>query len=101
MLLFQWGTYDLEGKSYFEIDITRQIIPDLEDVDEATDGMQQLSTNIKYLANDSTSSFKNSNEWCETPNKLNEFSQYIENNEVYKWAIQNEPTKIETVQFFI
>lgn len=101
MLLFQWGTHDLEGKSYFEIDIARQIIPDLEDIDEATDGMQQLSTNLKYLANDTTSSFNNSNEWCDTPNKLNDFSQFIENNEAYKWAIQNEPSSIEIVQFFI
>jgi len=101
MLLFQWGIYDLEGKSFLEIDIARQILPDLEDIDEATDGMQQLSTNLKYSTNDTTSSFTNSNEWCDTPNKLNEFSQFIENNEAYKWAIQNKPLTIEIAQFFI
>jgi hypothetical protein len=48
MLLFQWGTYDWGMGKSFEIDLTRQTIDDLDDVDAQTDSMRQLHITLKF-----------------------------------------------------
>jgi len=100
MLLFQWGTYSHKENNYFYIDMTRQIVLDLEDPDEAADTMQQLSTKSMYSTDETTALIRNSNEWCTSPKNLNDFRNFIANNKAFKWAKENEPFKIDVESAF-
>ena len=86
MLLFQWGTYDGGEGSYFEFDITRQVIsPDHED-DESEEGIKQLKVTFKYLPTPSSKKLKDGNAWCENPSGLSEFKSLILASSPYQWC---------------
>jgi len=101
MLLFQWGTYSHKDDNYFYIDLTRQIVLDLEDPDEAADTMQQLSTKSMYSTNEQTALIRSGNQWCGSPENLNEFRKFIDNNPAFDWAKNNEPFKIEVDLWYV
>ncbi|XQF93317.1 hypothetical protein ACOBV9_04715 [Pseudoalteromonas espejiana] len=94
MLLFQCGE-DCLSKDYFIVDITRQVIPDLDDIDEATDAMQQLSTTFKFLPSEIAFALSATSQWCCALNEVNSFRVFVENSDVYKWAIKNDAVKID------
>ncbi|MEM5515015.1 hypothetical protein WNY79_19195 [Pseudoalteromonas sp. AS84] len=94
MLLFQCGRDSL-SKDYFIVDITRQIIPDLEDVDDATDAMQQLSTTFKFLPSETAFALSTTSKWCSALNEVNSFKAFIENSPAFQWATKNNLVKID------
>ncbi|MEL0633359.1 hypothetical protein V6237_11310 [Pseudoalteromonas carrageenovora] len=94
MLLFQCGRDSL-SKDYFIVDITRQIIPDLEDVDDATDAMQQLSTTFKFLPSETAFALSTTSKWCSALNEVHSFKAFIENSPALQWATKNNLVKID------
>ncbi len=94
MLLFQSGRDSL-SKDYFIVDITRQIIPDLEDIDDATDAMQQLSTTFKFLPSETAFALSTTSKWCSALNEINSFKAFIENSPAFQWATKNNVVKID------
>lgn len=94
MLLFQSGRDSL-NKDYFIVDITRQIIPDLEDIDDATDAMQQLSTTFKFLPSETAFALSTTSKWCSELNEINSFKAFIENSPAFQWATKNNVVKID------
>lgn len=95
MLLFQWGTYDSdEGKS-FDFNITRQfMIEDCED----DDGMPQLSFTFHFQPSPTLAKLKDGNEWCSTPDDLEEFEAFITSSAAYSAVGTARPTKV-TLEF--
>jgi hypothetical protein len=94
MLLFQCGVDSL-SKDYFIVDITRQIIPDLDDIDEATDAMQQLSTTFKFLPSDAAFALSTTSQWCSALNEVDSLRAFIENSDAFQWAIKNDVVKVD------
>ena len=94
MLLFQSGRDSL-SKDYFIVDITRQIIPDLEDIDDATDAMQQLSTTFKFLPSETAFALSTTSKWCSALNEINSFKAFIESSPAFQWATKNNVVKID------
>ena len=94
MLLFQSGRDSL-SKDYFIVDITRQIITDLEDIDDATDAMQQLSTTFKFLPSETAFALSTTSKWCSALNEINSFKGFIENSPAFQWATKNNVVKID------
>lgn len=101
MLLFQWGTYNWGSGRYFNIDITRQVMDDLEDPDEQADSMRQLSVTLLFLPNSKTDNMSSDDKWCHTPDELPEFKSFIEGSEAYKWAAGKTPDAVEVDLFYV
>ncbi|WP_405599528.1 MULTISPECIES: hypothetical protein [unclassified Pseudoalteromonas] len=94
MLLFQCGRDSL-SKDYFIVDITRQVIPDLDDIDEATDAMQQLRIIFKFLPSEAAFALSITSEWCSALSEVNCFRSFIENSDAFQWAIKNDVIKVD------
>lgn len=91
MLLFQWGTYDWgEGKK-FELDITRQFI----DEDEECSEMIQLHMTLKFAVTDELEQIESGNEWCDSPEDINDFVKFVESNKAYQLLGKQRPSEIE------
>ena len=86
---------DSLSKDYFIVDITRQIIPDLDDIDEATDAMQQLSTTFKFLPSEAAFALSTTRQWCSALNEVDSLRAFIENSEAFQWAIKNDVVKVD------
>ena len=82
MLLFQWGT----DKSGLYLDITRQFMPS---DDREDGGIWQLSLTFQYSPQ--TASFDSGNEWCYTPDDLDEFTGFIHANSAYLALSDTKP----------
>ena len=73
MLLFQYGTYERQGKKQFELDITRQLILDGgEDED-----IWQLSLRFEFVAPPGLESIGAGEQWCTSLRDIDEFEQFI------------------------
>lgn len=48
MILAQYGTYDWGRGEYFEVDVTRQLMPQEEDADEDDDNIHQLRCVVRF-----------------------------------------------------
>ena len=94
MLLFQCGEDSL-SKDYFIVDITRQVIPDLDDIDEATDAMQQLRTIFKFLPSEAAFALSTTSQWCSALNEVDSFRMFISNSDAFQWAIKNDVVKVD------
>jgi len=94
MLLFQCGRDSL-SKDYFIVDITRQIIPDLEDVDDGTDAMKQLSSTFKFLLSETAFALSTTSKWCSALSEVHSFKAFIENSPAFQWATKNNLVKID------
>lgn len=94
MLLFQCGEDSL-SKDYFIVDITRQVIPDLDDIDEATDAMQQLRTIFKFLPSEAAFALSTTSQWCSALNEVDSLRTFIKNSEAFQWAIKNDVVKVD------
>jgi hypothetical protein len=74
MLLFQWGIYDWGNGEHLEIDIARQVmIPGKVD----DDAIWQLHLTYRCRPSSSDRDLGSGNEWCSSPDELDEFSQLV------------------------
>ncbi len=73
MLLYQWGTYDWGQGRWFDLNITRQFIPEGGEDDE----IFQLSVSAKYFPTPELDALGANNRWCESPSKLPQFNESI------------------------
>jgi hypothetical protein len=101
MLLFQWGTYDWGSGRYFNVDLTRQVMDDLEDPDEQADSMQQLSVALKFIPNAETEILKSGDRWCHSPDELAEFKKFVENSEAFAWAQGKIPDLVDVLLTYV
>jgi len=95
MLLFQWGTYDWGRGKAFEIDLTRQTIDDLDDVDAQTDSMRQLHITLKFEHSLATSELGEGNQWCSQRSEIASFRESISQSEVFHWLRSQDPSSVE------
>ncbi len=83
MLLWQWGP--CFGDKWFEVNITRQFMRD--DEDEP----YQLSLTFTFSV---TPEILRGDKWCENPDKIDEFKEFIQNSEGYKNVKGLTPKKV-------
>ena len=89
MLLFQWGTYAFTGSPSFQLDITRQyILPD-------NDEPYQLLLTLHYEPTEKTKSLGHGNQWCDSPDQLAEFREFIEASDAYRLLADSKPARVE------
>lgn len=81
MLLFEWGVYDWGRGSFFTYTITRQFIfPEtFGDAEESwlEDVFWQLSLSYAFNPTDELKSVKRGHKWCESPNNITDFLEFI------------------------
>lgn len=92
MLLYQWEI----NNRYVELDLTRQIMLDLADPDDAADSMVQLSVRCRFkpaqiLPPDA------GNEWCSNPSEVDNFTAMITGSQSFKSAMQSALVKISII----
>ncbi len=101
MLLFQWGTYDWGNGRYFNVDLTRQVMEDLEDPDDQADSMQQLSVALKFFPSAETVMLNSGDRWCHSPDELPAFKKFIENSAAFAWAKGKKPDSVEVLLTYV
>ena len=93
MLLFQWGTYDDQGRGRtFQYNLTRQFIRVDEEDDEE---MWQLSVTLHYPRDDRAEALRSGNQWCRVPAEASVFRTYIEAADATAFARRPPPSRIE------
>ena len=94
MLLYQWGVYpDLAGESFFELDLTRQLI-----LGEGNDeDIWQLSLTFKFSPNDELRALEPGSKWCPTfrPRAVDYFEGFIKASPAYQAALRAKHAKVE------
>ena len=80
MLLYQWGTYDWGEGRWFDLNITRQFIPE----DDEDEGMFQLSVTAKYSPTPELEALGSGSRWCGSRDGLSEFTDYVKGSEAFK-----------------
>ncbi len=75
MLLFQWGTYDWGSGPIFEYDVTRQLVREVVDEDDADDAFWQLSLALHYVPTAETHATGSGGLWCSTLDGVDEFPE--------------------------
>lgn len=73
MLLFQWGTYDWGSRPHFEVDLTRQLIPEGGDDDD----MLQLHITYRLTPSTTLRALGEGNQWCRSPAELPAFVRFV------------------------
>lgn len=84
MLLYQWSIQD----GHVELDLTRQVMLDLEDPDEAADSMTQLSITFRFATTAETPSIESGNVWCNSPAEVAAFRATLSDSAPFAWARQ-------------
>lgn len=84
MLLYQWSR---QG-GHVELDLTRQIMLDLEDPDEAADSMTQLSIKFRFAETADAPSMGSGNVWCNSPVEVEAFRAMLGDSALFSWARQ-------------
>lgn len=92
MLLYQW---DINAR-YAELDLTRQIMLDLADPDEAADSMMQLSVRCRFKPVQTLASAAG-NEWCSHPSEVDDFTAMLMNSQPFLAAMQSAPADISII----
>jgi hypothetical protein len=91
MLLYQWGTYDWGQGRWFDLNITRQFIPDGGDDDE----IFQLSVTAKYSPAPELDALGSGNKWCESPDKLPHFKEFLDSSAALQFLHQKPCDKVD------
>ena len=94
MLLFQWGTYDWGKGNFFEVDLTRQTTLALDDPDDASESMRQLSTTLLFTPTSETQEIGEGNQWCSSPGSIAQFLEFIKSSAAFTWSTENTPHKV-------
>lgn len=91
MLLFQWGTYNFSDGESFQFNLTRQfIVPESED----DDCMSQLSFTFHFPPSPQLANLKSANQWCSTPDDLENFESFITASSAYEAVANATPAKV-------
>jgi hypothetical protein len=88
MVLFQWGTHDWGDGRAFEISIVRQLI--VGDEEEP----RQLDLRFRFAPAAGVSAGEG-NQWCESPNRLAEFRQFVSETPALKAVGDLTPESVE------
>ena len=91
MLLFQWGTNDWGDGTAFEVNITRQLIATNDDDDEP----RQLSLTFQFDPAVAPKKLKNGNKWCEAPDQLASYRQFLSKSKALQAVERESPTSIK------
>lgn len=94
MLLFQWGTYNWRKGNFFEVDLTRQTMLALDDPDDVSDSMRQLSTTLMFSPTSETQEIGEGNNWCSSPGSIEQFLEFIKSSAAFAWCAKNTPHKV-------
>jgi hypothetical protein len=90
MLLYQWGTYDWGQGRFFEFDITRQFLRQVND----TRVISQLSLKANYLPTSSLDAIRPGNRWCESAEQLAAFRDFILTSAAYRAVAFVKPKSV-------
>lgn len=93
MVLFQWGTYGEGKKRTFQFDLTRQFI--LEEDDDSV--MSQLAFTFRFAPTAESDALESNNEWCTTPDELEDFEAFVTGSDAYQSVATVSPTKVTLV----
>jgi hypothetical protein len=91
MLLFQWGAIDNAQGKFFEVDLTRQIMLNLEDPDDAADSIRQLSVTLLFEPIPGTKKIGEGNKWCYSPASIDHYRTFIQSHAAFIWSANNKP----------
>ena len=93
MLLIQWGRYNSRETSLFQVAITRQfIVADTEALDDSE--ISQLSFTFHFSPSAQFDILKVGNQWCNTPNELEDFKTFIMESAVYQKVSTEQTVKV-------
>ena len=91
MLLYQWGTYDWGEGEAFELNITRQFISPETEEEEGDECIWQLGLTFKFTPERIKGA---SNQWCTSPEKLEDFRKSIYDSEPLKILGNEKPNSV-------
>ncbi|MFZ6727497.1 hypothetical protein ACO0K2_18560 [Undibacterium sp. MH2W] len=94
-LLFQWGTCDWGKGKFFEIDLTRQVMFDIQEPDDQSDSMQQLRVTFTYSCNEETENLGEGNRWCASPSTIGEFRDFLNATGATLWGNDHTPQDLK------
>ncbi len=80
MLLYQWGTYDWGQGRWFDLNITRQFIPQGGEDDD----IFQLSVTAKYSPAPDLDELCSGNKWCGSPDEFPQFEEFVRGSNALK-----------------
>ncbi|MEM9111334.1 MAG: hypothetical protein AAGC72_15070 [Planctomycetota bacterium] len=89
MLLYQWGVSDWGDGEFFEFEIVRQFI------DPKKDEPFQLMLTMKFQPTEQLRAIEDDNQWCESPDALEDFRAFIESSEAYNLLQTEKPDRTE------
>ena len=90
MLLFQWGTHDWGDGPVFEVSIVRQLMV----ADDEDEEPRQLDLRFRFTPAAGASAGQ-ANRWCESPDELPEFRQFVTGSEALKAVGRLVPESVE------
>jgi hypothetical protein len=92
IVLFHWGSFHGGVEDCFEIAVARQLIID---GDTANEAIWQLTLSFEFPPTEAFEALDSRQEWCYTPDALDEFESFIYDSEVFKAATSMPPQKVE------
>ena len=98
MLLYQWGVSSAEAGEFFELDLTRQFIPDGDAEDE---NIWQLSLTFKFTPTEQLRAIGHGNKWCSEPRPraVDYFESFVRESPAYRAVSEVQPMKVELDYF--
>ena len=94
MLLYSWGKYRCFGLDTFFVDITRQFII-ADDNGEDDDEPYQLGLTLHFPPTDALRQLKSGDKWCESPDELAAFRQFVESSAPFKAVSDTIPSRVD------
>jgi hypothetical protein len=95
MLLFQWGVHDWGGGPSFEYDVTRQLIGEVVDENDADDAFWQLSLTLHFVATREAQAIGSGEHWCARLDGVDEFRNFIRDCAATALARRGAPQRVE------
>ena len=95
MLLFQWGTYDWGRGEHFEVDITRQLV--FQDREDEEARIWQLSLRFEFAPSPELRALGDQNKWCDLPSDLPDFSAFVLTSPAMAMAANSQAVQVSLV----
>ena len=92
MLLFQWGTYDWGRGEHFEVDITRQLI--FQDSQDDDARIWQLSLRFAFEPSPALRALGDQSKWCDLPGDLPGFSVFVLTSPAMAMATHSQAVRV-------
>lgn len=96
MLLFQSGIYDWGSGPFFEIDLTRQFVESVRDVEE--DVYSQFHLTCYYAPDEKLAALARESRWCADMSELEDLTTWVEGHGVLS-AVDNTPRLKTTISW--